>query len=386
MHDDTLVVTAGRDPEANHGVVNPPIYRASTILYPTMAELEGPRELRGVYYGRGGVPTTFALEDAIAALEGGAGAVLSGSGKTVIGQALTTFLKAGDHLLMVDSTYAPTRQFCDRVLARFGVETTYYDPLLGAGIAKLIRPSTRLIYLESPGSQTFEVQDVPAIAAIAHAHDAIVMLDNTWASPLYFKPFEHGVDISVHAVTKYIGGHSDLMMGVAVANGAHCEQLRRGMQDLGCYASPDDCYLAQRGLRTMAVRLERHQRTGIRLAQWLRGRPEVARVLHPALEDDPGHQLWRRDFRGASGLFGVVLKPCATAALAAMLDGLELFGMGYSWGGYESLLIPTHPEKSRTATRWAPGGPTLRIHAGLEEPDDLIADLTAGFERLARAG
>ena len=385
MQDKTIIVTAGRDPESNHGVVNPPIYRASTILFPSVEALEAPRPLRGVYYGRSGVPTTFALEDAVAELEGGHGAVVSSTGKTVIVQALTAFLQSGDHLLMVDSTYAPTRQFCDRVLARFGVETTYYDPLIGAGIEALIRPNTRIVYTESPGSHTFEVQDIPAIAEVARKHGALVMLDNTWASPLYFKSFEHGVDISLHAATKYIGGHSDIMLGIAVAAEPVYERLRRGMQDLGCYASPDDCYLAQRGLRTMSVRLERHHETGLILAEWLQGRPEVARVLHPALPGDPGHALWRRDFKGASGLFGVVLKPCSKAAVSAMLDGLTLFGMGYSWGGYESLILPSHPEHNRSATTWNPGGPFLRIHAGLEDPDDLIEDLKAGFARLGQA-
>jgi cystathionine beta-lyase len=382
MKDDTLIVASGRDPESHFGVVNPPVYRASTILYPTVAALEAPRQVRGVYYGRGGTPTTFALEDAIAALDGAHGAVITGSGKTAIAQALLAFLKTGDHLLMVDSAYAPTRQFCDRVLSRFGVETTYYDPLIGAGIEQLIRPNTRVIFLESPGSLTFEVQDVPAIAGVARGRNVLAMLDNTWATPLYFKAFSHGIDVSLQAATKYVGGHSDLMMGIVTCTEALYEPLRRGMYDLGSYVSPDDCYQALRGLRTLSVRLERHQANALRLATWLRGRPEVARVLYPALPDDPGHTLWRRDFLGACGLFGVILRPCSKAAVAAMVEGLELFGMGYSWGGYESLIIPTHPERYRTATTWQAEGPCLRIHAGLEDPDDLIADLAAGFARL----
>lgn len=385
MHDDTLLIAKGRDPERHFGAVNPPVYRASTILYPTVEAFEAPRQLRGVYYGRGGTPTTFALEDAVAALDGAAGAVVTGSGKTAIAQALMTFLEAGDHLLMVDTAYAPTRQFCDRVLARFGVETTYYDPLIGAGIEALMRPETKVVFLESPGSLTFEVQDTPAIAAVARGRGAIVMLDNTWATPLYFKPLAHGVDVAIQAATKYIGGHSDLMMGVVSATEEHYPALRRGMQDLGCYVSPDDCYLALRGLRTLSVRLERHQRNGLALAEWLQTRPEIARVLHPALPDSPGHASWRRDFAGASGLFGVILKPCSKTALAAMLDGMELFGMGFSWGGYESLIVPTHPERYRTATAWQAEGPVLRIHAGLEAPSDLIADLEAGFARLRAA-
>jgi cystathionine beta-lyase len=385
MQDDTLIVAAGRDPESHFGVVNPPIYRASTILYPTVAALEAPRQVRGVYYGRGGTPTTFALEDAVAALDGAHGAVITGSGKTAVAQALLAFLKAGDHLLMVDSAYAPTRQFCDRVLSRFGVETTYYDPLLGAGIEQVIRPNTRVIFLESPGSLTFEVQDVPAITAVARRRGMLTMLDNTWATPLYFKPFSHGIDVAIQAATKYVGGHSDLMMGIVTCTEALYEPMRKGMYDLGSYVSPDDCYQALRGLRTLSVRLERHQANALRLATWLRGRPEVARVLYPALPDDPGHALWRRDFLGACGLFGVILQPCAKAAVAAMVEGLELFGMGYSWGGYESLILPTHPERYRTATAWQVEGPCLRIHAGLEDPDDLIADLAAGFERLNQA-
>jgi cysteine-S-conjugate beta-lyase len=384
MHDDTLVVTEGRDPERNHGVVNPPIYRASTILYETVAAFEAPRQVRGVYYGRGGTPTTFALEDAVAALDGGHGAVITGSGKTAIAQALLAFLQAGDHLLMVDSAYAPTRQLCDRVLARFGVETTYYDPLLGAGIEALIRPTTKIIYLESPGSLTFEVQDVPAIVEVARRRGALTAIDNTWATPLYFKPLQLGVDLCIHAATKYIGGHSDLMMGTVSCTEELYEPLRKGMYDLGSYVSPDDCYQALRGLRTLSVRLERHQANALRLASWLQARPEVERVLYPALPDDPGHALWRRDFTGACGLFGVLLKPCPTAAWHALIDGLELFGLGASWGGYESLIMPVHPERYRTATSWDTRFPNIRIHAGLEDPDDLITDLKAGFARLNR--
>ncbi len=382
MKDDTLLAAKGRDPHRNHGVVNPPIYRASTILYETVEAFEAPRQVRGVYYGRGGTPTTFALEDTVAALDGAYGAVITSSGKTAIAQALMTFLAAGDHLLMVDSAYAPSRQFCDRVLARFGVETTYYDPLAGAAIEDLIRPNTRVVFLESPGSLTFEVQDVPAITAVARKHGALSMLDNTWATGLYFKPFRHGLDIAINAATKYIGGHSDLMMGIVTSTEACYRQLRQGMYDLGSYVSPDDCYQALRGLRTLSVRLERHQTNALKLSRWLQTRPEVERVLYPALADDPGHALWQRDFSGASGLFGMLLKPCPAQAWHAMIEGLELFGLGASWGGYESLIMPNHPERYRTATTWDPTWPSIRIHAGLEDPDDLIADLEAGFARL----
>ena len=309
MKDETLAVVAGRDPERHSGVVNPPVFRASTILYPNVEAFDAPRQIRGVYYGRGGTPTTFALEDAISALEGAHGAVITGSGKTAIAQALMTFLQAGDHLLMVDTAYAPTRQLCDRVLSRFGVETTYYDPLIGAEIERLIRPNTKVVFMESPGSLTFEVQDVPAIAAVARARGALSMLDNTWATPLLFKALAHGADICIHAGTKYICGHSDTMMGVASTGEALYRQLRHGMQDLGAFASPDDCYQALKGLRTLAVRLERHQANALELATWLQRRPEVARVLYPALPDDPGHALWRRDFRGASGCSGCCSSP-----------------------------------------------------------------------------
>jgi cysteine-S-conjugate beta-lyase len=386
LRDETLIVTAGREPEDNFGVVNPPVYRASTILYPSVEAFEAPRQTRGVYYGRGGVPTTFALEDAAAALDEARGAVITSSGKTAIAQAMLAFLEAGDHVLMVDSAYAPTRQLCDRVLARFGVEVTYYDPLIGAGIEALIRPKTRIVYCESPGSLTFEVQDVPAIAEVAHARGALVFLDNTWATGLYFKPFRHGVDVAINAATKYIGGHSDLMMGIVTTSEAHYPRLRAGMADLGSYASPDDCYQALKGLRTLAVRLERHGRTALALARWLQVRPEVERVLHPALPGDFGHALWQRDFLGTSGLFGILLKPCRSEAWQAFVEGLDLFGLGASWGGYESLVMPNQPGKFRTATPWDDRFPSIRFHAGLEHPDDLIADLERGLARLRAAG
>jgi cystathionine beta-lyase len=350
-----------------------------------MAAMEAARPGRGVYYGRNGTPTTFALEDAVAALEGGARAIALGSGKTAITSTLLALLERDDHLLVADSVYAPTRMFCSGTLARFGVETSFYDPAVGAGIAELIRSNTRLVFTESPGSLTFEVQDVPAIAETAHARGCLVVMDNTWASPLYFKPFRHGVDISIQAATKYIGGHSDLMMGIVTCTQEIYDRLRRNVMELATAAAPDDCYLALRGLRTLAARLERHQASGLRLAAWLKGRPEVLEVLHPALPGDRGHALWKRDFLGASGLFGFILRPCPKPALAAMLDRLELFGMGYSWGGYESLLIPTHPETCRTAVPWAVEGVAMRIHVGLEDPDDLIRDLEAGFARLEAA-
>jgi cysteine-S-conjugate beta-lyase len=390
MKEHTKIVVAGRDPKGNHGIVNPPVYHASTILFPTMAEYEGIGARRDagervVSYGRRGTPTTFALEDVVAAIEGGAGCALFPSGLAAIVSTLLAFVKTGDHMLCVDTCYGPARRTCDQVLKKFGVETSYYDPLIGAGIRELIRPNTRIVYVESPGTQTFEVQDIPAIAAEAKRKGIPVIMDNTWASPLYFKPFQHGVDVSIQAATKYIVGHSDAMLGTVTATKEYLDRVKSGHGDLGMAAAPDDCYLAQRGIRTLHVRLKQHWETGLKLAEWLQARPEVLRVIHPALPSDPGHKLWQRDFLGASGLFGVVLRPVAKAGVAAMLDGLELYGMGASWGGYESLILPTHPETNRTATKWAPGGPTLRIHAGLEDPDDLIEDLKLGFERMRRA-
>ncbi len=383
MKQDTLVVTAGRDPEENHGVVNPAVYHASTIVFPDVATLERYSKSRFdvTYYGRYGTPTTFAFEEAVAALEGGFRSVAVSSGKAAVVAGLTAFLRAGDHLLMVDSAYAPTRAFCDGFLQRFGIETTYYDPLIGGGIESLIRPNTKVVFTESPGSQTFEVQDLPAIAACAHAADCVVLIDNTWASPLFFKPFEHGVDVSIQAATKYIVGHSDAMMGVITTNEACHDRVRTAAADLAASAAPDDLYLAQRGLRTISVRLQRHMESGLRVARWLRDQPDVARVMHPGLRGDPGHELWKRDFSGASGLFGLVLTPGPKAAVDALLDGMQLFKMGFSWGGYESLIVPTYPGCTRTAKPWTDPGPTLRLHVGLEDPDDLIADLAAGLTR-----
>ena len=388
MKPDTTFVKAGRKPhDHNYGVVNPPVYHASTILQPTLAAWRESRgqQLDRVVYGRRGTPTTYALDEAIAVAEGGDRCVTVASGLAAVINALVAFLKAGDHLLMVDSAYGPTRRFCDTVLAGFGVETTYYDPLIGADIDGLIRDNTKVVYLESPGTYTFEVQDVPAIAEVAHSRGAVVIHDNTWASPYFFKPFAHGVDVSVQAVTKYIGGHSDIMSGALTTTEAVHEKVRVMAHMLGACPGPDDCYLAQRGLRTLGVRMPRHQSNALAIAHWLEDRPEVERVMHPALEDHPGHALWARDYLGSSGLFGAVLKPYSETALAALFDGLEHFGMGASWGGYESLMIPTDPSAVRTATRWDVPGQAVRIHAGLEDIDDLIADLEAGLNRLTRA-
>ena len=364
---------------AEHGMVNPGVYHASTFLFPDVATLNDRHHLE-YSYGRFGTPTSRALETAIATLEGGHMCKVTPSGMSAISTALLAFLKSGDHLLMVDTVYWPTRSLIDTMLTKLGIETTFYDPLIGKGIAALVRPNTRVIYLESPGSQTMEVQDVPAIVAVAHAHGAVAILDNTWTGGHYFKAFEHGCDVSVQAVTKYIAGHSDVMMGSVVCNEAAWPQFKAAYEALGLFAGPDDMNMALRGLRTLDVRLERHQKNALVVADWLRGQSAVDTVLYPALSNAPGHEMWKRDFKGASGLFSVILKPMAEEAVAKLLDGLELFGMGYSWGGFESLVVPFKPH--RTATNWTAEGPCLRFHIGLESPDDLIADLKQGFNRL----
>jgi cysteine-S-conjugate beta-lyase len=384
-HGDTRVVTAGREHGAYYGFVNPPVYHASTVLYPSAEDFAA---RRGRYqYGRRGTPTTEALESALRELEGPqcAGVALVPSGLAAISSALLSVLKAGDHLLMTDSAYEPTRKFCDQILTRFGVTTTYYDPLIGAGIAEQFRPNTRAAYLEAPGSLSFEMQDVSAIAKVAHAKGAAVLIDNTWATPLYFRPLEHGVDLAIQAGTKYIGGHSDLMLGTVSANAAYLTALKETVGLSGLCEGPDDVYLGLRGLRTLAVRLERHFKSGLAVARWLERRPEVLRLLHPAMPSFSGYAIWKRDFTGASGLFSMVLKPVPQKAVNAFLNALELFGMGASWGGFESLAIPFDCSHARTATRWAPGGPTIRFHIGLEAVDDLIADLERGFAAMAVA-
>jgi cystathionine beta-lyase len=381
----TRVVTAGRNPVDYHGFVNPPVYHASTVLYPSAEDFAAHRAR--YQYGRRGTPTTEALEGAVADLEGPqcAGVSLLPSGLAAISAALLAVVRAGDHILITDSIYLPTRKFCDQILARLGVQTTYFDPLIGAGIAALLQPNTRAVFLESPGSLSFEMQDIPAIAAEAHAKGALVLMDNTWATPLYFRALDFGVDLSIHAGTKYFGGHSDVMLGTVAANAAAAPELKNTVGLSGWCVGPDDVYLGLRGLRTLAVRLERHYESGLRVARWLEQRPEVLRLLHPALPSHPGHAIWQRDFTGASGLFSMVLKPVPQKAVYAFLDTLELFGIGASWGGYESLAIPFDCTSFRTATPWEPGGPTVRFHIGLEAVDDLIADLERGFAALAAA-
>lgn len=390
MRDETKIVHAGRHPEKFEGAVNPPVYHVSTVLSPNLADWEQKKkdyaaDRPGMYYGRHGTPTLAALEEAIATLEGGYRTMLFPSGLAACAGAILSCTKAGDHLLISDSAYGPTRRIGTRFLKRFGVEAQFYDPLIGAGIEALLRPNTSVVVVEAPGSLTFEMQDIPAIAEAAHRAGAAVVMDNTWATPLYFKPFEHGVDVSVQAATKYIVGHSDAMVGAVTVTKEAWPRLRETHVDLGQTAGPDDVNLAQRGLRTMAARLRQHGESGLVLAEWLSRQPEVERVLYPPLSTDPGHAIWKRDFRGASGLLGVVLKKVSHDAFTALIDGLELYGIGASWGGYESLVMPFDPREVRSATRWPDTGPCFRIHAGLEAIDDLVADLDAGFRRLRAA-
>jgi cysteine-S-conjugate beta-lyase len=376
----TRLVHAGREPFEQHGFVNTPIYRGSTVLYPTTDDL---LHRRGRYsYGTKGTPTTNSLESAWTELTGAAGTVLAPSGLAAVTVALMSCLKAGDHLLMTDSVYLPTRQFCNGVLRNFGVETTYYDPEIGAGIGALIRPNTTAVFTEAPGSQSLEMQDIPAIAEVAHRHGAVVLMDNTWATPLLFPPHERGVDLAIEAGTKYLSGGSDLLLGMVSANERCFKRLRETYDSFAMCPGPEDVFLGLRGLRTMALRLREHGTQALEMSRWLEGRPEVAQVLHPAMETYPGHEIWKRDFKGSSGLFSIILKPCSDRALAAMLDGLSLFGMGYSWGGFESLVIPFNCATYRTATKWEPGGHALRFHIGLEDLDDLKRDLDSGFARL----
>jgi cystathionine beta-lyase len=383
----TLAAHAGFDPASHHGTVNPPVYHTSTVIFPTVEALErgDAKPFEGMRYGRVGTPTSKAFEDAVTALEGGYGAVVASSGLGACCATLLAWLKAGDHLLLADSVYGPTRAFATKVLGGYGVEVEFYEPTIGAGIQALFRPNTRVVFLESPGSWSFEVQDVPAITELAKARGTTVMIDNSWATPIYFKPLAHGVDLSIQAATKYIGGHSDAMLGVTTAPDRKTyEKLKTGAVVMGQNAGSQELFHGLRGLRTLPLRLERHGRTGLELADWLKSRPEVQRVLHPALPGDPGYNLWKRDFTGASGLFGMLLKPYSRAAVTTMVEGMRLFKMGWSWGGFESLIVPGFHLPTRTATHWEPGV-LLRIHAGLEDIDDLKDDLTEAFGRLAAA-
>ena len=384
----TEVVHLGRDPAKHLGAVNTPVYRATTMVFPTLDDLEASAAGRyeGIGYGLHGLPTVTDLQHAIATLEGGTRGFAVPSGLTATTFPLIALTKAGDRVLITDSVYGPTRRFATNTLPRYGVEVAFYDPLIGAGIEQHMTPNTRIVFTESPGSLSFDVQDVPAIAKVAHRHGALVVLDNSWATPLGFRAFDHDVDVSVHAATKYIGGHSDVLLGVIVCNDATTEPMHRLWTDMGVAVSTDDAFLGLRGLRTLAARLDRHQASAMRIAAWLRERPEVREVLYPALPGARGHELWKRDFTRATGLFSIVLEPGPTRdAMAAMLDGMRLFKMGWSWGGFESLIIPADPNRIRSVSRFDAGGPCARLHIGLEAPDDLLADLDDGFARLRGA-
>ncbi|MEZ9198173.1 cystathionine beta-lyase [Shewanella sp. 10N.286.54.B9] len=385
MKKETQIISLGRDKKWTQGVINPPVYRASTMVFDTMEDLRFAAKNKAngeMFYGRRGGPTHFAFQAAIAELEGGVGTALYPSGSAAISNSLLSFLKAGDHLLMVDSAYEPTRDLCNKLLAGYGIETTYYDPMVGEGIRELIRPNTKVLFLESPGSITMEIQDVPTLSRIAHEHDVVVMLDNTWASPINSRPFEMGVDISIQAATKYIVGHSDVMMGTATANEKHWQQLREHSYLLGQCTSPDDVYLASRGLRTLGIRLAQHEQNALKVANWLNSRPEVDHLRHPAFETCPGHEFFKRDFSASNGLFSFVLKQGDQKAVTAFVENMQHFKMGFSWGGFESLILGVFGiDKLRTATKWDSSKPLIRLHIGLENVDDLIADLDAAFDR-----
>ena len=380
----TQALHGGRHPESWLGAINTPVFRASTITFrDTEALLQAERgEFPGLVYGLHGLPTVTDLQALLATLEGGAAAFVVPSGLTATTLPLLALCRQGDHVLVTDSVYFPTRRFCRETLARFGIDVEYYDPLIGAGIAALLRDNTRVVFVESPGSLTFDVQDLPAIAAAAHARGAFVVADNTWATPLHCRALELGADVSVHAITKYIGGHSDVLMGAIVCNEATRAAMDRQWTDMGVTASSDDAFLALRGVRTLPLRLARHAANAMQVAQWLRARDEVDEVLYPALPGARGHDLWRRDFSGASGLFSFVLKPVDERRVRAMLDGLELFALGYSWGGFESLAIPVRAARLRNLRPFDVAGPVVRLSIGLEDPGDLVDDLTQAFAKL----
>lgn len=385
---DTQLVYLGRDPQRDCGSVNPPVHRTSTVIFPNYATYNDYSSGKLPHYrsyGRYGSPTTDGLEQALMELEGADFAITTGSGLAAITTAVLAFIAAGDHILFPDSLYGSAREFVDYELVRLGVEVQYYDPTIGAGIEALMKKNTKVVYCESPGSLTFEMQDIPAISKVAHAHGAIVIADNTWATPLLMNPFKLGADVSIHAITKYIGGHSDLVMGAALCKEPHAKRLRDAHRHIGAATSGDNAYLALRGLRTLAVRLKQHEKHAIEVATWLETVPEVKRVLFPALPSDAGHALWKRDMAGASGLFAIELTQANDKALAAMLDGLAHFGMGFSWGGFESLVISYKPARTRTVANWDKDATFLRLNIGLEAPKDLIADLDAGFARFRKA-
>lgn len=381
----TRLAHLGNDPADYHGFVNPPIARGSTVLFPNAQTLV--TEDQKYTYGTHGTPTTDALCEMVNKLEGSAGTILLPSGLAAVTVPFLAYLSAGDHALVVDSVYFPTRRFCNTMLKRLGVEVEYYDPAIGAGIEALIRPNTRLIHLEAPGSNTFEMQDVKLMSSIAHKHDCVVTMDNTWSTPLYFKPLDHGVDVSIHAATKYPAGHSDVLMGFVSANEKHWPALDAANRDLGLCVTSDDAYQVLRGMRTMGLRLEHHRKSALDIAEWLEARGDVVKVLHPALPSFPSHDLWKRDFKGSSGVFSFVLKAPEgrlKEASHAFLDALSIFGLGFSWGGYESLAVPVSL-RDRTVAKGPTEGPVIRLQIGLEDVADIKRDLEAGFAAAAKA-
>ncbi len=395
MKQETLAILSGKDPKASKGTVNPPIYKTSTVLFPTLkdyADSETGKDFHNsgqgtkaadFSYGISGTATTFTLQKILSDMEGGGHSIVTPSGLMAITTTLLSFLSAGDHILVTDSVYGPTRRFCNKELKRFGVETTYYPPNIGKDIAKLFQKNTKLVFTESPGSLTFEMQDIPAITKIAHTKGAVVVMDNSWATSLYFKPLEHKVDVSIQAGTKYIGGHSDLLLGTISTTDEHIDRIFKTYKHLGGHTSPDDCYMAIRGIRTMPTRIKAHEKAALNIAKWLEKRPEVAKVLHPALPSFEGHKIWKRDFTGSTGLFTIILdKKYSFAALSNMIDNYKIFGIGSSWGGFESLAITFDPSSIRTAQKWTEKGSCVRLYIGLEAEEDLIKDLEAGFKRL----
>ncbi len=395
MKHETIAVTSGKNPQENSGTVNPPIHRTSTILFPSLKDYHDAEKGKDVYksgkgvkaadfsYGISGTPTSFALQKAIAEFDGADHALIVPSGLSAITTSLLSFVSSGDHILISDSVYGPTRRFCNKELKRLGVETTYYDPMIGSGINKLIKENTKVVFTESPGSLTFEIQDIPAIAKAAHKKGAVVMMDNSWATSLFFKPFEHGVDVCIQAGTKYIGGHSDLLFGTISTTDKYVDQIFRTFKNYGLHTSPDTCYSALRGLRTMPTRLKAHEKSALNIAKWLAKKPQVAKVLHPALTSCPGHNIWKRDFTGSTGLFSIILdKEYSQKSIVSMIDGLEFFGIGSSWGGFESLIINFDPTAIRTANKWTEKGTCIRIYIGLEAEEDLISELDKGFKKL----
>ena len=383
----SFLARTGRDLTTPGASVNLPVTRASTFVFKSMQEFEtaAQKPFDNSFYGRVGTPVSMAFERSLAEMEGGYRAIATSSGVAACFGVFLAFLSQGDHVLVPDSVYDPVRRFCQRTLGRMGIEATFYDPSIGAGIDALVRENTRFIYMESPGSGTFEVQDVPAIVAVAKARGLRTAIDNTWATPLYFKPLTLGVDASVHAATKYITGHSDAMLGVVITNEETFPAIRAALQDTGACAGSEEANLGLRGLRTLDLRLTRHFDSGVKVASWLEGQPQVARVLHPALPSFAGHALWKRDFAGACGLFSFELKPLAAGqTVAAFTDVLTYFKIGFSWGGFESLVLPAHPEK-RTEPVWTGQGPLVRLHIGLEDPEDLIADLAQALAGLQLA-